>query len=114
MPQRITLLVGVFFAREKWLSWLPSTSAPKMDGFPLMLSTFSYVRGIRIGEMRKFFVLDASHEAVLATWSIRSKLSVDNGSTRSSRLTSTDQGRVIRFPACETHLLSSRLYCLFG
>jgi hypothetical protein len=38
-------------------------------------------------------------------------LSVDNGSIRSSRLTPTDQAGAIRFPACQTHLLSSRLYC---
>ncbi len=51
------------------LSWLLSTSVPKMDGFPLMLSPFSYVRGIRIRGMRKFFVLDASHEALSSFYS---------------------------------------------
>src|SRR6266566_2629235 len=42
------------------------------------------------------------------------KLSVDNGSTLSSRLTSTNQAKTVRFPVCQTHLLSSRLYCLLG
>jgi len=51
------------------LSWLLSTSIPKMDGFLLMVSTFSYVRDIRIGGMRKLFVFDASHEALCSFYS---------------------------------------------
>jgi hypothetical protein len=51
------------------LSRLLSMSVPKMDIFPLMLSTFSYVRDIRIGGMRKFFIFDASHEALCSFYS---------------------------------------------
>ena len=41
-------------ALRQSLSWLLSTSVPKMDGFSQTLSTFSYVRCIHIGGMEKF------------------------------------------------------------
>jgi hypothetical protein len=46
------------------LFWLLSTSVLKMDGVSLTLSTFSYVRGLHIGGIRRFFGLNASHEAL--------------------------------------------------
>ena len=74
--------IGVSCSGVAALSWLLSTSVPKMDVFPLMLSTFSYVYGIRIGGMRKFFVLDSSHEALssfyYSPWRVGSILGVES------------------------------------